>query len=89
MLLFSFHDFFFSCPLQERYLNRDADDEFEGQEHPHILFISGLWKHNSVEIERLLSDEEHILQTIAPNSQEAIVSCLSLHWVNDLPGGPA
>ena len=23
---------------------------------------------------------------LQPNSQEAIVSCLSLHWVNDLPG---
>ena len=27
-----------------------------------------------------------MLQVIPPNSQEAIVSCLSLHWVNDLPG---
>lgn len=32
------------------------------------------------------ADEENLLQTIQPNSQEAIVSCLSLHWVNDLPG---
>lgn len=27
-----------------------------------------------------------MLQVVEPNSQEAIVSCLSLHWVNDLPG---
>ena len=26
------------------------------------------------------------MATIPRNSQEAIVSCLSLHWVNDLPG---
>ena len=26
------------------------------------------------------------MATIPRNSQEAIVSCLSIHWVNDLPG---
>jgi len=40
----------------------------------------------TVEVERVHADEENLLQTIQPNSQEAIVSCLSLHWVNDLPG---
>ncbi|KAJ8473153.1 hypothetical protein ONZ51_g8045 [Trametes cubensis] len=39
-----------------------------------------------VEVERIHADEENLLQVIPPNSQEAIVSCLSLHWVNDLPG---
>jgi len=39
-----------------------------------------------VEIERIEADEEKLLKTISPNSQEAIVSCLNLHWVNDLPG---
>lgn len=39
-----------------------------------------------VEIERLQGDEENLLQVVRPNSQEAVVSCLSLHWVNDLPG---
>ncbi|KAH9899453.1 S-adenosyl-L-methionine-dependent methyltransferase [Cubamyces lactineus] len=39
-----------------------------------------------VEVERIHADEENLLQAIPPNSQEAIVSCLSLHWVNDLPG---
>ncbi|KAH7887495.1 S-adenosyl-L-methionine-dependent methyltransferase [Phlebopus sp. FC_14] len=39
-----------------------------------------------VEVERLHSDEEEVLEALPPNSQEAIVSCLSLHWVNDLPG---
>ena len=37
-------------------------------------------------VERIHADEEHLLQAIKPNSQEAVVSCLSLHWVNDLPG---
>ncbi|KAL7282697.1 hypothetical protein ACG7TL_004171 [Trametes sanguinea] len=39
-----------------------------------------------VEVERIHADEENLLQVILPNSQEAIVSSLSLHWVNDLPG---
>ena len=39
-----------------------------------------------VEIQRIHADEENLLQVVKPNSQEAIVSCLSLHWINDLPG---
>ena len=39
-----------------------------------------------VEVERLHADEENLLQAIPHSSQAAIVSCLSLHWVNDLPG---
>ncbi len=39
-----------------------------------------------VRVERIHADEENLLQAIPRNSQEAIVSCLSLHWVNDLPG---
>ncbi|KAI0284263.1 S-adenosyl-L-methionine-dependent methyltransferase [Russula aff. rugulosa BPL654] len=43
-------------------------------------------KEFEVPVERLVVDEERLLDTIPRNSQEAIVSCLSLHWVNDLPG---
>jgi len=39
-----------------------------------------------VEVERRQADEEEISKVLEPDSQEAIVSCLSLHWVNDLPG---
>ncbi|KAG5639689.1 hypothetical protein H0H81_005872 [Sphagnurus paluster] len=39
-----------------------------------------------VEVERIHAEEEDLLRIVEPNSQEAIVSCLSLHWVNDLPG---
>ncbi|KAJ7437094.1 S-adenosyl-L-methionine-dependent methyltransferase [Mycena galericulata] len=52
-------------------LHRDPDSEFEG----------GL-----LQVERIQGDEENLLQIVEPDSQEAIVSCLSLHWVNDLPG---
>ena len=31
-------------------------------------------------------DEEDLLSVVQRNSQDAIVSCLNLHWVNDLPG---
>jgi len=40
----------------------------------------------AVETEKIQCDEENLLQVVDRNSQEAIVSCLSLHWVNDLPG---
>jgi len=39
-----------------------------------------------IEVERINADEENLLTSISRESQEAIVSCLSLHWVNDLPG---
>ncbi|KAF8514848.1 S-adenosyl-L-methionine-dependent methyltransferase [Hysterangium stoloniferum] len=39
-----------------------------------------------VDVERKVADEEDVLGVLEPNSQDAIVSCLSLHWVNDLPG---
>lgn len=39
-----------------------------------------------MEVERIHADEENPLQILPRGSQEAVVSCLSLHWVNDLPG---
>jgi len=51
-----------------------------------FMFNAAISLFNSVEVERIRGDEENILQSVAPNSQEAVVSCLSLHWVNDLPG---
>ncbi|KAG8218493.1 S-adenosyl-L-methionine-dependent methyltransferase [Butyriboletus roseoflavus] len=38
-----------------------------------------------VQLERVQGDEENLLEILPRNSHEAIVSCLSLHWVNDLP----
>ena len=35
---------------------------------------------------RLHLDEEALLKVIPRNSQDAVMSCLGLHWVNDLPG---
>ncbi|EJD53978.1 S-adenosyl-L-methionine-dependent methyltransferase [Auricularia subglabra TFB-10046 SS5] len=57
--------------LSEHSLNRDGDQDFEGR---------------SFELERRHADEERLLELVGRDSQEAIVSCLSLHWVNDLPG---
>lgn len=39
-----------------------------------------------MQVERLHGDEERLLEAVKPNSQEAIVSCMSMHWINDLPG---
>ncbi|KAG7097387.1 hypothetical protein E1B28_004737 [Marasmius oreades] len=39
-----------------------------------------------VQVDRIHADEEELLHILGRESQEAIVSCLSLHWVNDLPG---
>ncbi|KAI9574829.1 S-adenosyl-L-methionine-dependent methyltransferase [Boletus coccyginus] len=39
-----------------------------------------------VQLQRVQGDEENLLEILPRNSHEAIVSCLSLHWVNDLPG---
>ncbi|KIJ22748.1 hypothetical protein M422DRAFT_39940, partial [Sphaerobolus stellatus SS14] len=39
-----------------------------------------------VEVNRVQLDEESLHTFLPANSQDAIVSCLSLHWVNDLPG---
>jgi NADH dehydrogenase [ubiquinone] 1 alpha subcomplex assembly factor 5 len=39
-----------------------------------------------VEIERIHADEENLLKSVGPGSLEAVISCLNLHWVNDLPG---
>lgn len=39
-----------------------------------------------MDIERIHGNEENILDILPSDSQEAVVSCLSLHWVNDLPG---
>ncbi|KAJ6451497.1 S-adenosyl-L-methionine-dependent methyltransferase [Mycena vitilis] len=62
--------------LSRMALHRDPDSEFEG----------GLRYVAPVQVERIHGDEENLLQLVEPNSQEAVVSCLSLHWVNDLPG---
>jgi hypothetical protein len=37
-----------------------------------------------VPVDRRVMDEEHL--HFEPNSLDVLMSCLSLHWVNDLPG---
>ena len=73
----------------ENLLYRDPDEEFEGTP---ILLLHysrlNIQPWILVEVERIVGDEENLLATIPRNSQEAVVSCMSLHWVNDLPGTP-
>lgn len=40
----------------------------------------------TVPVERIHLDEEELASHFAENSQDAIMSCLALHWINDLPG---
>ena len=71
--------------LTEKLLNRDSDDEFEGKLPSTFFGSTGAYSF-TVPVERIHADEENLLEVVSRNSQEAIVSCLSLHWVNDLPG---
>lgn len=71
----------------ELALERDPDTEFEGM----LSSLASSTKYLAngrrlVQVERRVLDEEKLLDAIPRNSQEAIVSCLSLHWANDLPG---
>ncbi len=68
----------------EMTLYRDPDTTFEGL--PAANTLQSLLTCYQVPVERIHADEEELLQVIEPNSQEAIVSCLSLQWINDLPG---
>jgi hypothetical protein len=71
----------------ELALERDPDTEFEGVPSslaPALRYLTN--GRRLVQVERRVLDEEGLLDAIPRNSQEAIVSCLSLHWANDLPG---
>ena len=59
-------------------MNRDLDKNNEGS-----IYLD---ESNSilVDITRVVGDEEQI--PFEPNSFDAVMSNLSLHWVNDLPG---
>ncbi|GAA5983662.1 hypothetical protein JCM5350_000660 [Sporobolomyces pararoseus] len=39
-----------------------------------------------VPVERIHLDEEELASHFEENSHDAIMSCLALHWINDLPG---
>lgn len=40
----------------------------------------------SVPLERIHLDEEALASHFEENSHDCIMSCLSMHWINDLPG---
>lgn len=44
------------------------------------------WFAPTVPVERIHLDEEELASRFEENSHDAIMSCLSLHWINDLPG---
>lgn len=69
-------------------LNRDADLSFEGSSRV-SRSIEVYSNPLTVDVERIHGNEENLLEIVGRESQEAIVSCLSLQWVNDLPGMPS
>ncbi|ORE02989.1 S-adenosyl-L-methionine-dependent methyltransferase [Rhizopus microsporus var. microsporus] len=72
------------CDMSEKALFRDKDVAYEGK---HFAAFSKTIISNkiiSVPVERLQVDEEKL--PFPENSLEAVVSSLSLNWVNDLPG---
>ncbi|KAF5333099.1 hypothetical protein D9611_002682 [Ephemerocybe angulata] len=71
--------------MSGKTLHREPDSEFEGTSSG-IQRVSNLNGQDIVQVERIQGDEENLLQHIERESQEAVLSCLSLHWVNDLPG---
>jgi len=52
--------------------------------------LANLWRDPpsdfEIPVSRIHGDEEYLLRSFKIESFDAIVSCLSLHWVNDLPG---
>ncbi|KAJ3118826.1 hypothetical protein HK098_005825 [Nowakowskiella sp. JEL0407] len=63
-------DHLIQCDMSENALMRDAN-------------IESL---NPVPTTRKVVDEEKLLESFEENSLDAVMSSLSLHWVNDLPG---
>lgn len=64
----------------------DANQEFEGDVTPWRSTVEPYSHTITVPVTQRVGDEEELLQNVPRNSFDAVVSCLSLHWVNDLPG---
>ncbi|KAF6762042.1 hypothetical protein DFP72DRAFT_842112 [Ephemerocybe angulata] len=56
--------------MSGKTLHREPDSEFEATSTGQDI----------VQVERIQGDEENLLQHIERESQEAVLSCLSLHW---------
>lgn len=80
--------------LAAQALHRDQDSAFDGPSIS-LSFISCMplltepscWLPVST-ITRTHLDEEKLLSHLQENSQDAIITTLGLHWINDLPGQP-
>lgn len=54
---------------------------------PSRVHCADIWYNRcAVPLERIHLDEEALSSHFEENSHECIMSCLALHWVNDLPG---
>lgn len=59
--------------------------------HPHTNGVEGRKEvltslPAAVPVERIHLDEEELSSHFDENSYDCVMSCLSMHWINDLPG---
>jgi len=57
--------------------------------HPDLIPDSHAYTPLAVPVERIHLDEEELASHFEENSHDCIMSCLSMHWINDLPGESA
>ena len=75
------------CAHKTRFLEQPVSGKHRITGTSMFLYGSlGYVRPPTVPVERIHFDEERLLERIQRNSQEAVVSCLSMHWINDLPG---
>ncbi|KAL7413762.1 S-adenosyl-L-methionine-dependent methyltransferase [Mrakia frigida] len=73
--------------LFSQAMDPDEVDEVECVElSEHTLMRDPESKFDLPNLRRTHLDEEQLLSRIPENSQDAVISTLGLHWVNDLPG---
>ncbi|BGP44293.1 hypothetical protein JCM10450v2_000104 [Rhodotorula kratochvilovae] len=70
-------------------LYRDEDVETEGEFLPvHFAPVRSISQTYTrlLPVERIHLDEEQLASRFEEDSHDCIMSCLSMHWINDLPG---
>ncbi|KAJ1567644.1 hypothetical protein HK096_009209, partial [Nowakowskiella sp. JEL0078] len=77
-------DHIIQTDISEKMLNRDKKVKYESCLF--IILLNQLLIFQEVPTTRKVLDEENLLEYFKKDSVDAVLSSLSLHWVNDLPG---
>ncbi|RKP11953.1 S-adenosyl-L-methionine-dependent methyltransferase [Piptocephalis cylindrospora] len=67
-----------------KHLESDLTSKVIQLEYSRGLGERDVGEEREVEVERVVADEEAL--PFEPNSLDAVISSMSLHWINDLPG---